>query len=238
MHDSSERVLADYFLPRHVHACFAANRTIFLDMKRGTYFGLDPERTQLLRHALDGPCAAEASTPPIAAELIGMGLLTTSRSAAKTFLPPATSAPEASLLPFIDDPPKINAARVARFVATCSAVAFRLKFRPLEQSLAHLAQRKSRSTAHFIADGAALDEARDLTRTFLHLRPLAYAARDRCLLDSLTLAEFLAGYGIRASCTFGVRANPFEAHCWVQIGSHVVNETPEMARRYAPILCV
>jgi hypothetical protein len=230
--------LSHYFLPHHVHACFAANRTIFLDMKRGTYFGLDPEKTQLLRHALDDASAAQEPTPPIAAELIGMGLLTTSRSAAKTFLPPAPSAPEASLLPLIDDPPKVNAARVVRFLAACIAVALRLKFRPLEQSLAHLAQSKSRSTAHFISDDAALNRARDLTRTFLHLRPLAYAARNRCLLDSLTLVEFLAGYGIRASCTFGVRANPFEAHCWVQIGGHVVNETPEMARRYAPILCV
>ena len=132
----------------------------------------------------------------------------------------------------------LSAARVARFFATCSAVALRLKLRPLGRSLAHLAQRKSRCAARFVADSATLDEARDLTRTFLHLRPFAYAARDRCLLDSLSLAEFLASYGIRATCIFGVRANPFEAHCWLQIGSHVVNETPEMAQRYAPILSV
>jgi hypothetical protein len=230
--------LAHYFLPHHVHACFAADRTIFLDMKRGTYFGLDPEKTELLRHALDDSAAAEEAAPPIAAELIGMGLLTTSRSASKTFLPPATSAPETSLLPLIDDRPRITTARVVRFLATCGAVSLRLKLRPLERSLAHLAQRKSSSAARFIANDAALDKARDLTRTFFRLRPLAYAARNRCLLDSLTLAEFLAGYGIRAACIFGVRANPFEAHCWVQIGGHVVNETPEMARRYAPILSV
>jgi hypothetical protein len=233
-----ERVLAHYFLPHHVHACFAANRTIFLDMKRGTYFGLDPEKTQLLRHALDDLSPAEATAPPIAAELIGMGLLTTSRSASKTFLPAATIAPETALLPLIDERPKISTARIVRFLAGCSAVALRLKLRPLECSLEHLALRKSRSTTRFTNDDAALDRARDLTRTFLHLRPLAYAARNRCLLDSLTLAEFLAGYGIRATCVFGVRANPFEAHCWLQIGSHVVNETPEMAQRYAPILSV
>jgi hypothetical protein len=230
--------LAHYFLPHHVHACFAANRTIFLDMKRGTYFGLDPEKTELLRHTLDDSSAVEQAAPPIAAELIGMGLLTTSRSASKTFLPPAASAPEAPLLPMIDDRPRISAARVLRFLVTCSTVSLRLKFRPLERSLAHLAHRKSRSTARFIAEDAVLDRARDLTRTFLHLRPFAYAARNRCLLDSLTLAEFLASYGIRATCVFGVRANPFEAHCWLQIGSHVVNETPEMAQRYAPILSV
>ena len=230
--------MAHYFLPHHVHACFAANRTIFLDMKRGTYFGLDPEKTELLRHALDDSSAVEPAAAPIAAELIGMGLLTTSRSASKTFLPPAASAPETSLLPLIDNRPRVTAARVARFLATWSAVAFRLKFRPLERSLAHLANRKSRNTARFAADDAALEHARDLTRTFLHLRPFAYAARNRCLLDSLTLAEFLASYGIRATCVFGVRANPFEAHCWLQIGSHVVNETPEMAQRYAPILSV
>ena len=228
--------MAHYFLPHHVHACFAANRTIFLDMKRGTYFGLDPEQTDLLHHALDDSNPVAAT--PIAVELIGMGLLTTSRSASKTFLPPAASAPETSLLPLIDDEPRISTARTVRFFATCSAVALRLKLRPLDRNLAHLAQRKSRYAARFVADNATLDRARDLTRTFLHLRPFAYAARDRCLFDSLTLAEFLASYGIRATCIFGVRANPFEAHCWLQIGSHVVNETPEMARRYAPILSV
>jgi hypothetical protein len=230
--------MSHYFLPHHVHACFAANRTIFLDMRRGSYFGLDPEQTELLRHALDDSSAVDTAASPIAAELIGMGLLTTSRAASKTFLPPAASAPETALLPLIDERPKITTARLLRFLATCSTVALRLKLRPLERSLAHLTQRKSRGTRHFIADGAALDKARDLTRTFFYMRPLAYAARNRCLLDSLTLAEFLAGYGIRATCVFGVRANPFEAHCWLQIGSHVVNETPEMAQRYAPILSV
>jgi hypothetical protein len=232
--DESERRVAHYFLPHHVHACFAANRTIFLDMKRGSYFGLDPEKTALLRHALDDSPETATAAPAIAAELIGAGLLTTSRSASKTFLPPSTNAPEMSLLPLIDTPPRIGATRVIRFFATCSAVALRLKLRPLEHSLSHLAQRRSR----FTSDGCDLDKARDLTRTFMHLRPLAYAARNRCLLDSLTLAEFLASYGIRSTCIFGVRANPFEAHCWVQIGGHVVNETPEMAQRYAPILSV
>jgi hypothetical protein len=227
--------LAHYFLPLHVHACFAANRTIFLDMKRGTYFGLDPERTELLRRALDDASEAEESAPSVAAELIGMGLLTTSYNASKMFLPPNASAPEVSLLPLIDDHPKMSAARVARFMATCSSVVLRLKLRPLQHSLSHLARRKSRSRNRSTPD---LDKARELTRAFLYLRPFVYAARNRCLLDSLALAEFLASYGIRATCTFGVRANPFEAHCWVQIGGHVVNETPEMARRYAPILCV
>ena len=227
--------MSHYFLPHHVHACFAANRTIFLDMKRGRYFGLDPQKTELLRRALDDSADAERSTPPVAAELIAMGLLTTSRSASKVFMPPAASPPEASLLPLADVQPRLGTARVTRFLATCSTVAVRLKLCPLERSLVHLAHMKSRSTAR---STFSLDEARDLTRTFIHLRPFAYAARNRCLLDSLALAEFLASYGIRATCIFGVRANPFEAHCWVQIGSHVLNETPEMARRYAPILCV
>lgn len=227
--------MAHYFLPQHVHACFAANRTIFLDMKRGTYFGLDPEKTQLLHQALDNSSLAEQAAPPVAAELISLGLLTTSRKASRIFLPPATSAPEISLLPLIDVRPRVSAAHVTRFFATCSTVALRLRLRPLERNLAHLAQCKSRCTARV---DSTLDRARDLTRTFLHLRPFAYAARDRCLLDSLTLAEFLASYGVRATCIFGVRANPFEAHCWLQIGSHVVNETPEMAQRYAPILSV
>src|SRR5687767_1624293 len=101
-----ERAVSHYFLPHHIHACFAANRTIFLDMKRGRYFGLDPEKTELLRHALDDVAETEPSTL-VAAELIGMGLLTTSRQASKLFQPPAAIPPAVSLLPPIDDRPRI-----------------------------------------------------------------------------------------------------------------------------------
>jgi hypothetical protein len=35
-----------------------------------------------------------------------------------------------------------------------------------------------------------------------------------------------------------VQTKPFAAHCWVQQGDVVFNDTPEHVRRYTPILAV
>lgn len=59
---------------------------------------------------------------------------------------------------------------------------------------------------------------------------------DQCLADSLALLEFLEGNGHTADWVFAVTAPPFAAHCWVQIGSTVLNDTLDHARLYVPIM--
>jgi len=78
------------------------------------------------------------------------------------------------------------------------------------------------------------DEAVALARRFteaqLHLPRLS-----RCLPRSLALLDFLAGRDCPAQLVFGVRTHPFEAHCWVQAGNIVLNDTVSRLRWYAPI---
>jgi hypothetical protein len=56
-----------------------------------------------------------------------------------------------------------------------------------------------------------------------------------CLLDSLSLLRFLSRRGLPANIVFGVAPEPFAAHCWVQAGDMVLNETLSDANAHTPI---
>jgi Transglutaminase-like superfamily len=73
---------------------------------------------------------------------------------------------------------------------------------------------------------------------FSRLRPFYYTSIDRCLLDSLTLSEFLRRQGIDSTFVLGVKTRPFESHCWIQCGGTVVNDTYENVASFVPLLGV
>ena len=63
-----------------------------------------------------------------------------------------------------------------------------------------------------------------------------YVRPSLCLFDSLCLLEFLACYALFPKWVFGVNAEPFQAHCWVQEGTAVLNDTVERVSAYTPIM--
>lgn len=65
---------------------------------------------------------------------------------------------------------------------------------------------------------------------------LLRSAVDRCLPRSIALARLLARYDCRSEVVLGVKLRPFAAHCWVQSGQLILNESVEEAARYRPIL--
>jgi hypothetical protein len=76
-----------------------------------------------------------------------------------------------------------------------------------------------------------------LVAVFRKLRRL-FPANYLCLYDSLVLVEFLARYDIFPAWVFGVRLEPWAAHCWVQQGTVVFNEGIEEADDYVPIMVI
>lgn len=81
------------------------------------------------------------------------------------------------------------------------------------------------------------DAAATLVRQFNTLRPW-FPRNYLCLFDSLALLELLARYHLFPSWVFGVHAEPFEAHCWVQQHDVVLNDTLARVERFAPIMAV
>ncbi len=67
-----------------------------------------------------------------------------------------------------------------------------------------------------------------LARPYIPIKP-------NCLLDSLALAKFLARRNLYADVVFGVTSDPFSAHCWLQTGTVVVNDSVGNVDTYTPI---
>ncbi|WP_421732052.1 lasso peptide biosynthesis B2 protein [Brevundimonas sp.] len=57
-----------------------------------------------------------------------------------------------------------------------------------------------------------------------------------CLVRSALLMRFLHGLGLKADWVFGVRLNPFTAHCWVQVDGVCLNDDVERLVAYTPIM--
>jgi len=65
---------------------------------------------------------------------------------------------------------------------------------------------------------------------------LVRSAVDRCLPRSIALARLMAKSDCACQVIIGVKLRPFAAHCWVQAGHLLLNESVEEAARYKPIL--
>jgi hypothetical protein len=59
-----------------------------------------------------------------------------------------------------------------------------------------------------------------------------------CLMRSLQQRLWLARQGLHADWVFGVRTWPFEAHCWLQAGDVVLDDTFDHASGFVPIMVV
>ncbi|MDQ2762376.1 MAG: lasso peptide biosynthesis B2 protein, partial [Pseudomonadota bacterium] len=57
-----------------------------------------------------------------------------------------------------------------------------------------------------------------------------------CLSRSLAFRKLALRRGYRPSLVIGVKLDPFAAHCWVQTGGRVDNDTLDRTRLYEPIL--
>ena len=57
-----------------------------------------------------------------------------------------------------------------------------------------------------------------------------------CLYDFLALCRFLQRRGIVADLVIGAKLHPFGAHCWLQDGEILLNDSVSVARDFEPVL--
>jgi len=124
---------------------------------------------------------------------------------------------------------------VARFFSACAKIDWCLRMGKLARELAGIKRRRLRATPStgFLEDSSS---SRVIT-AFKDLRPF-YPRPYLCLFDSLALLEFLAAYHSYPRIVFGVVADPFQAHCWLQEGNMLLNDDLERVNRYKPIMSV
>lgn len=107
-----------------------------------------------------------------------------------------------------------------------------LRKQTLKAVLHGVANRRGTTTSNVDASGTLV-----LAGRFLRAR-LYVPVQPTCLLDSLALTSWLAARGVSANIVFGVADAPFSAHCWVQAGDLVLNDTVGNAMAYMPIRVV
>lgn len=220
-----------FTLPDGVSYCDAGDRLVFLDIKRDRYVALAADAEASFRRAVadESLTAEEARTLE---ELISNGLL--QRSAGGPRLTPC-AAPACAEGSLIDGSRSASPARVAHALWRLLHARITCGLRPLERTIGNLAQRKAAPPVRRIAPSLGVMEevAAAFSSTALLAAPL-----DRCLPRSVAVAHMLLDLGIKPDFVIAVRLQPFSAHCWVQHGATLINETSDRAQTYTAILVV
>jgi hypothetical protein len=233
-----------YLLAPHVYPCVSGQHVVLMDLERDKYVAVEPA-DRLAAWVRGWPVAARealAASPGAAAEpdaliprMLAQGMLVTDPAVGKPAIPVVTVRAQRSLIEFdLDGRAQASAAQLWRFGGSCLRARLSLKLRPIRSIVESMGERKARRAAPE-ADPVRL---RALVTAFARLRPLFYTLRCACLLDSLTLLHFLGAEGIHPDWVFGVKTDPFDAHCWVQQGEVLLNDVPDRVRQYSPIMVV
>lgn len=240
-------VSSRFFLQPHVFLCRASRHWVILDVNRDKYLCVDRRQFESLGPWLQGwqetsdhgsPIASE---PPhdalaLANQLLSIDILSERADGAKHAQPTVCPAPT--------DGSDVDLPMRSRISTCMHALSFFLSSarasRQLRDQRFQAIVSSVRARKHRNMDAARpfdFERARSLISVFDSLR-LFYPRPYRCLFDSLALLHFLARFGLYPDWVFGVTAEPFEAHCWVQAGSVALNDTIERVAAFTPIMNV
>ena len=246
MENALARASPKYLLSRHTYLCIDEGYAVLLDLKADRYIGLDPFRARQLSGFVQGwpaafPDSADAlikqnlSPDTLVRPLLDRGLITADLGSGKDATPVVLDNPTEEIgADTWNGKQSVGIADVSHFIRAVLVAFSQLRLQTIEKIVAHVQALKRRG-------GSPRKPAEDLARsvaTFVRLRPLVFTSRDHCLFECLALSEFLARKRIYADWVFAVHSSPFAAHCWLQMGSIVLNDTLENVQNFTPIMKV
>jgi hypothetical protein len=236
-----------YALAEHVFVCVNGEHLVMLDLKEDRYWAFEAAKTRGLGPLVDGwpvdgsglalgedPPAAE--TDAVIEVLHGRGMLEDAAPPGKDATPVTAEPAVSELLTESETAPGAPVRSWLTFVTASAFAKFAHRIWPFERVIRRVRDRKA--LRH--AQAAALDQVylRKLVEAFMRYRVFLFSSRDECLYDSLALLEYLARKSVYPDWVFGVRTRPFAAHCWVQHGGIVLNDTVEHVSGFTPIMVV
>ena len=233
------------YIADNIFLCLTEDYCVILDLRADNYLCMERKNMTALGPWLEGWPSSTQGSPPafmpdelasFTAKLLEAGILTRdnrqSRSAAPTAVYPSTDVykelgsgtARPSLLDWY------------RFALAAHSAHVALKRGRLEDTVRSVSNRRNLSDDN-LTDPGSTDELSVLVAKFNTMRQ-AFPRRYLCLYDSLALVNFLSRFNFFPQWVFGVRSNPFMAHCWVQSGSVVLNDTLDQVCSYTPIMKV
>lgn len=219
-----------YHLAPNLSYCCADGQRVFLDTKRDRYFCLDAAVDLSFQIWADGRVPNPADAQNLASLVRRGVLLEHSGPHAMSHGCPKVDAAYASLFD--------RAAGSSASSAICAFARFRwaglrLRIFGLAASLHALDRHKS----HVFPCAGAAERAQMVASAFREAARFA-TTRHHCLPHALAVAHALAARNVSGTLVIGVRARPFGAHAWVQLGNMVVNDSVDNVRDFTPIRLV
>jgi hypothetical protein len=233
-----------FFLSTNCFACRAQGYWVVLNMLEDRYVCVAHDDLMTISHLLHGwreqrlgaePCGQpDGNVAALIETLTSSGIITSTAKQGKEFAEADFPAPRDSIEgSSVNVSTKMLRRCAARFFLACGRIDWRLRTTALLPTLTGVERRRGVRPVGIYGAG----HLSRLIGAFKTLRPF-YPRPYLCLFESLALFEFLASYRIFPYLIFGVIADPFQAHCWLQDGSRILNDDLERVRRFKPILCL
>lgn len=210
-----------------VYAAVCGQDLVLLDLARDAYF-CHPGGARGLVFGAGGQ-ALEGLDPDVGVELAQMELVVRGQAAVRPRL--EFAAPQFDLSE--RSGPGTTRLEVAGFARAVASMGLTYYRRPLGS----LVKRAEVRRAALAGNGAPCAEVERRALAFRELLPWS-PVQGACLFRAWLLLQFLAQGGLGAHWVFGVRTWPFSAHCWLQDGPIVLNDSVARVSDYSPILVV
>ncbi len=195
-------------------------RPVFMDLGDDSYFMLEPEEEaeflELIRSEGQWLPATDHLDQALGASLI------------QPIERGACTRPQRSLLEESSSLANAQLADIGRAAVLLRSVKRSIARQPIDHILGALVPAGDRLPDDR-ADGQLARAARFIAaRRFVPVKP-------NCLLDSIALLRWLEPEAAGASLVFGVKLEPFAAHCWVQNDTMVLNDLTDHVARFEPV---
>lgn len=208
-------------LAPQAHLAKVDEDVVLLDVERDAYFCLAGASAQIEIADTGGLTVGD---PGLAEDLKLSGLMVANPPACPVPRPPAAT-PTTSALRWTYPAPR--AADIATGMGAMIDVLAAYRGRSLKQILAAVGPAP--------ASGPPTLATLEIVDRFHAWIPFAPVS-GKCLLRSFILRRLLERRGLSAAWVFGVATWPFSAHCWLQAGEVVLDDTVERVSRFTPIL--
>lgn len=233
-----------YYLSMDSYICLDRRYCIILNVRSDKYLAASRPTIDCLAPWLSGwrteLSAVETAIPAhietIAEDFVRLGILTKHSHLGKPLLPQDIQKPTENMLAG-GSPSRLQSALPFAYAS----------MRSLLWARNRLSRHSLLSTIHAILERRAactqsppeLDiiRASFLINVFKHWQVL-FSRPQACLYDSLSLLHFLSTFNICPSLVFGVTPDPFQAHCWLQHRTMVLNDRLSRVSDYTPIMLV
>lgn len=206
--------------------CDIDGKLVFLDLGRDRYFALGVAAEDAFRSLAD--CGGDCDDNGLDL-LRGTGLIVPT-DAFHPISPANGIRPTRSLVERRDIAVRVRPTLLPEIAARLLTARYRIGRKRLPEAVAALRARSQRSTRAGTA-------AEDLAPVYLASRRLI-PLEPNCLRDSLALASYLKRRRAPFKLVIGVKLSPFAAHCWLQVGDLVLNDSLDSVADFHPILVV